>query len=62
MPLEKGDSQKTISHNIEKLRHEGYPEKQSIAIAEEKARESKNDSTFLSAVKKGASKMETTNC
>jgi uncharacterized protein with PIN domain len=40
MTLEKGKSQATISRNIEKLRHEGYPEKQSIAISEEEARKS----------------------
>lgn len=33
MPLKKGKSQKIISSNIRKLRLEGYPEKQSIAIA-----------------------------
>lgn len=37
MPLKRGKSQKTISSNIRKLRHEGYPQDQSIAIAENKA-------------------------
>lgn len=37
MPLHKGSSDKVIGENIKKLRHEGYPEKQSIAIAESKA-------------------------
>lgn len=41
MPLAKGKSQKSISKNISKLRHEGYPEKQSIAISYSKARKSK---------------------
>ena len=36
-PLKKGSSKKTVSANIKKLRHEGYPEKQSIAIALDKA-------------------------
>lgn len=33
MPLEQGSGQETISSNIEKLRDEGYPEKQAVAIA-----------------------------
>jgi len=37
MPLKKGKSDKTISSNISELRHSNYPEKQSIAIAMNKA-------------------------
>lgn len=33
MPLEKGSSNKTVSHNIAELRAAGHPEKQSVAIA-----------------------------
>lgn len=33
MPLQEGKSDKTLGSNIAKLRKEGYPEKQSIAIA-----------------------------
>jgi hypothetical protein len=33
MPLKKGSSDKTVSQNIRRLRHEGKPQKQAIAIA-----------------------------
>jgi mutator protein MutT len=49
MPLESGGSQETISHNIEKLRDEGYPEKQAIAIAESEARRTGNDAAISAA-------------
>ncbi len=41
MPLKKGSSKKVISSNISELRHSGYPEKQSIAIAFSEAKQMK---------------------
>jgi hypothetical protein len=43
MPLEKGSSQETISHNIATERNAGKPEKQAVAIAESEARRTGHD-------------------
>ena len=33
MPLKRGKSDEIVSENIKKLIHEGYPQKQAVAIA-----------------------------
>jgi len=41
MPLKQGKSRKVVGDNIRELRNSGYPERQSIAIALNKAGKSK---------------------
>jgi uncharacterized protein YdaT len=41
MPLQKGKSKKAFKHNVTILIHEGYPQKQAVAISFKKQRESK---------------------
>jgi len=41
MPLKKGKSKKTIEANVKKLIDEGYPPKQAVAIAYERAGKSR---------------------
>ncbi len=41
MPLKEGSDRATISENVRKLRSEGYPQRQAVAIALQNARQSR---------------------
>jgi len=41
MPLKKGSSQETISHNISEMEHSGHPHNVAVAAALNTARQSK---------------------
>lgn len=41
MPLKRGKGKAIVSKNVEELRKAGYPQRQTVAIAPDKAREGK---------------------
>jgi hypothetical protein len=48
MPLKRGSSNATVSRNIRTLRHEGYPQRQAVAIALKKAGRSRTKKNPIS--------------
>lgn len=56
MPLKCGHGRKTISKNISELVHSGRPQKQAVAIALSKARESRHGKARAARIKNLMSK------
>jgi len=54
MPLKKGKSQETISHNISEMIGAGHPRKQAIAAALNTARQARADGGMVTKVHAGA--------
>lgn len=52
MPLESGKSKKAFSHNVSIEIHHGKPQKQAVAIAYSKQRESKNEGGMMKPLPK----------